>query len=121
MELGRVDILYKVATMSTHLAMPRIGHLQELFHMFGYLKANLKSKLAFDPDHPMVNKQLFKKHDWHDFYRGVKEAIPGDMPTTRGNATLTHCFVDADLAGNSVHRRSQTGILIFINRAPIIW
>ena len=26
-ELGRVDILYEVATMLTHLAMPRIGHL----------------------------------------------------------------------------------------------
>ena len=25
-----------------------------------------------------------------------------------------------DLAGNSVNRRSQTGILIFVNRAPII-
>ena len=33
----------------------------------------------------------------------------------------THCFVDADHAGNLVTRRSQTGILIFVNRAPIIW
>ena len=32
-ELGRVDIFYEVATMSTHLAMPRFGHLQELFHV----------------------------------------------------------------------------------------
>jgi len=32
-----------------------------------------------------------------------------------------HCFVDADLAGNTVTRRSQTGILIFVNRAPVIW
>ena len=43
------------------------------------------------------------------------------MPTPRGNNASTHFFVDADLAGNSVHRRSQTGILIFFNRAPIIW
>ena len=63
MELGRVDILYEVATMSTHLAMPRIGHLQELFHMFGYLKANQKRKLVFDPDHLMVNKRRFKRYD----------------------------------------------------------
>ena len=32
-----------------------------------------------------------------------------------------HCFVDADLAGNNVNRQSQMGILIFVNRAPIIW
>jgi hypothetical protein len=29
--------------------------------------------------------------------------------------------VDAKLAGNVVTRRSQTGILIFINRAPVVW
>ena len=32
----------------------------------------------------------------------------------------THFFVDANLAVNTVTRRSQTGILIFCNRAPII-
>ena len=31
------------------------------------------------------------------------------------------CFVDADHAGNRVTRRSHTGIIIFCNRAPIIW
>ena len=33
----------------------------------------------------------------------------------------THCFVDSDHAGDKVTRRSQTGILIFVNRAPILW
>jgi hypothetical protein len=34
----------------------------------------------------------------------------------------THCcFVNADHAGNLVTRRSQSGILLFVNRAPIIW
>ena len=32
-----------------------------------------------------------------------------------------HCFVNADHAGNLVTHCSQTGILIFVNRAPIIW
>ena len=43
------------------------------------------------------------------------------MLPPRGNAVRTHCFVDADLAGNTVTRQSQTGILIFVNRAPAIW
>ena len=42
------------------------------------------------------------------------------MPPPKGNGIATHCFEDADLAGNTVTRRSQTGILIFVNRAPII-
>ena len=43
------------------------------------------------------------------------------MLEARGNGISTHCFVDADLEGNTVTRRSQTGILIFCNRAPIMW
>jgi hypothetical protein len=31
------------------------------------------------------------------------------------------CFVDADHAGCRVTRHSHTGILIFVNRAPILW
>ncbi len=34
---------------------------------------------------------------------------------------MVSCFVDADHAGNQVTRHSHTGIIIFCNRAPIIW
>ena len=61
------------------------------------------------------------KCDWHDFYRGAKEPIPKDMPEACGNVVSTHCFVDADHAGNRITRRSQTGILLFVNRAPVVW
>ena len=107
--------------LSTHLALPRSGHLQQVYHMFGYLKAKPKRTLIFDPTHPDINESRFVKCDWHDFYRGAQESIPGDAPEPRGNVVTTHCFVDADHAGNRVTRRSQTGILIFVNRAPIIW
>ena len=30
-------------------------------------------------------------------------------------------YVDADLAGNFITRRSRTGYLIFLNKAPIYW
>ena len=33
----------------------------------------------------------------------------------------THCFVDANHAGDTGTRRSQTGILLFYNSVPIIW
>lgn len=33
----------------------------------------------------------------------------------------TTCFVDADHAGCRLTRRSHSGILIFVNRAPILW
>ena len=32
-----------------------------------------------------------------------------------------HCFVDASHASDKVTRRSQTGILIFLNKVPIVF
>ena len=107
--------------MSTHLALPQQGQLEQLYHIFGYLKANPKRNLFFDPQHPKVDERAFKEYDWYDFYRDAKERLPSDMPPPRGRLVSTHCFVDSDHAGDKVMRRSQTGILIFLNRAPIIW
>ena len=42
------------------------------------------------------------------------------MPKPCGNSVSTHCFVDENHAGNKVTFRSQTGMLIFVNKAPII-
>ena len=43
------------------------------------------------------------------------------MPAPRGQMVSTHCFVDSDHAANTVTRRSQTGLLLFVNRAPVTW
>jgi hypothetical protein len=120
-ELGRVDILLETSLMSTYLAMPRSGHLEHVYRIFGFLKLYPKRKLAFDPQHPKISERMFTRYDWQDFYRDVSEAIPDNMPTPRGNSMSTHCFVDASHGSDRVTRRSQSGILIFCNRAPIIW
>jgi hypothetical protein len=120
-ELGRLDILLEVSLMSSYLAAPREGHLEQVFHIFGYLKKVPKRRIAFDPDYPQIDESRFKKYDWSDFYRDAEEAIPPNAPEPFGKPVSLHCFVDANLAGNVVTRRSQTGILIFLNRAPVVW
>jgi len=119
-EIGRVDILLETSLLSSYLAAPRIGHLEAVFHIFGYLKHVPRRKLGFDPSHPYVDETRFHKFDWEDFYRGAEEAIPTNMPVPRGNPVSTTCFVDANHAGNKVTRRSQTGILLFLCKAPIM-
>ena len=120
-ELGRVDILLEASLMSAYMAMPREGHLQQLYRMFGYLKLYPKRKIAFDFQHPAISEKAFHKFDWYDFYRDATEAIPSDMPKPRGNPMSTHCFVDASHGSDRATRRSQTGILLFCNKAPTIW
>ena len=55
-ELGRLDILLETSLMSAHSTMPRLGHLEQLFHIFGYLKSGSRRKLAFDPTDPGVDE-----------------------------------------------------------------
>ena len=120
-ELGRVDILLEVSLLSTHLALPRVGHLQQVYHIFGYLKQSPRRRLFFDPEHPKISQDRFQRFDWVDFYRDAEEDIPHDAPEPRGKEVGIHCFVDASHASDKATRRSQTGVLIFVNKAPIIF
>jgi hypothetical protein len=120
-ELGRIDILVHVSALSRYLAAPREGHLQQVFHIFGYLKAHNKSTLVFDDTEPLFEPTRFRECDWGEFYPGACEGIPPNAPEGRGKVVTTTCFVDADHAGCRVTRRSHSGVVIFVNRAPIIW
>ena len=44
-DLKQVDILPETALMSNYLALPCRRHLEHIFHIFGYLKVNLKINL----------------------------------------------------------------------------
>eukprot|EP00978_Attheya_sp_CCMP212_P009366 scaffold22126_cov59-Attheya_sp.AAC.1 len=100
--------------------MPRKGHLDQVLHIFAYLKKYKSSKCVFDVSNPSFGDR-FKPVEWDEFYPDAKEDVPHNMPAPRGNEVTINCFVDADHAGNPVARRSHTGILIFLNRAPISW
>jgi hypothetical protein len=120
-ELGRIDIMVDVSLLSSYSMQPRMGHLDQVFHIFGYLKRNKRATIIFDEQRVNWDEASFEQHDWSDFYRDAKDEIPPNAPQPRGNAVQINCFVDADHAGNRITRRSQTGILIFLNRSPIIW
>jgi len=120
-ELGRVDIATEVSLLSSHLAYPREGHLEAALHIMGYLRLRHNSRLIFDPSYPKINKKLFPKYDWTEFYGDVEEAIPPDMPEPLGKDLDVRMMCDSDHAGEQRTRRSRTGFLIFCNMALIDW
>jgi hypothetical protein len=120
-ELGRIDIYVDVTLLSSYMAAPRIGHMEQVLHIFAYLKCHLQSNLVFDPNPVAWNESEFTEYDRTDFYKDAKEPIPSNAPEPRGNAVQMNVFVDADHASNRVNRRSHTGILIYLNSAPISW
>jgi len=103
--------------------MPRKGHLDAVWHVFAYLKRHDKSKMVFDSRSPAfsVKTNELPRPDWLDFYKDVKEQVPHDAPEPRGQAVELTAFVGSDHEGDTVTRRSRTGIFLFIQNAPIVW
>ena len=75
----------------------------------------------FDDSEPIFDDRAFHKCDWSEFYPEAEELLPPDMPEPLGKAVKMTCFVDADHAGCRETRRSHTGVIILVNKAPIIW
>jgi hypothetical protein len=120
-ELGRLDIYINVALLSSSLTAPRIGHLEAIYQIYGYLKAHDRSTMVFDDGYLNWCDSDFPEYDWTDFYNDAKEDLPPNAPAPRGMPVQINAFVDANHAGNKLTRRSQTGILLYLNKAPIIW
>ena len=99
--------------MSSHFALPRKGHLLQVFHIFAYLKRNHSSEMIFDPSDPVVNKSLFDRKDWTatEFGLSLKEKLHGKMPQSRGMVFVMQFYVDVYHTGDTVTRRSRTGFL----------
>ena len=120
--IGRFDINTAVMTMSGFCMAPRVGHLNRLKRIYGYL---LKMKHASirvgteDPDYSDLPENV---HDWtYSVYGKVEELLPIDAPEPLGNhVTLTH-YVDANLMHDIATGRSVTGILHLVNKTPIEW
>ena len=121
-ELGRIDINVEASLMASCMALPRQGHLDQLFHIFAYLKNKHNTEMVFDPSEPDIDYKLFEKQDWRDtVYGESKEQLPPNMPQPRGQGFKLVTYVDSDHAGDSVTRRSRTGFIVYLNSSPIYW
>ena len=123
-ELGRVDINIEASMLSSYLAMPREGHMQELLHVFVDLKKHMNTDMVFDPSDPEIDMNSFQRQDWsYSIYSSpgeeLKEALPPNMPKPLGHGFNICCFVDDDHAGESLKIRSRTGFIVMLNNAPI--
>jgi hypothetical protein len=120
-ELGRIDIYINVVILSTFLASPREGYLEAVYAIYGYLKSHNHSNMVFDPSYVHLKSEDFQVYNWEDFYKDTLEDIPTNAPPPRRHPVQINMFVDANHAGNKLNHHSQTGVLIYLNRAPIMW
>jgi hypothetical protein len=123
-ELGRVDICLEVSMLSSHLALPRRGHMDQVLHIFAYLKVHHNAEIVLDPSDPVIDENAFAICDWTSSDLGHvqgKEELPGNQPEPRGLGFTIRSKVDADHASDAVTRHSRTGFLVWINCALVYW
>ena len=87
-ELGRIDICLETSILSSQLALPCKGHLEQVFHMFAHLKKYHNAELVFDPTVPEIDMAKFEERDWSSSEFGHiqgQEVLPSTMPESRGS------------------------------------
>ena len=107
-----------------HLALPREGHLEQVFHIFAYLKKFHNAELVYDPTEPDIDPSQFDIKDWASSEFGHlegKEEMPPKQPEPRGIGFTIVAKVDADHASDSVSRRSRSGFFVWLNSALVHW
>ena len=121
-ELNRIDIATEVSMMASMMDMPRIGHLEQLYHIFGYLKIHHNAELVFDPSVCNLDISVFDEHNWsHTPYSPSREGRPPNLPISNGLGFTISSNVDSDHAGDLVNRISRTGFLVYLNSSPVYW
>jgi hypothetical protein len=92
----------EVALLSQPLALPRVGHLEAVYHIFSYLNKHPTSSTIFYSSSPIPGLPTESKPDWTPFYENAEELMHQNMPKPLGNPVSIFVFVGANPAGNVV-------------------
>jgi hypothetical protein len=113
--------IVETGKLSRYCVSPHLGHLEQVLHIFAYLKRFSLCSMVVTWHERTIDESKFKVCDWTSHYPGAKEAILTNKLEPRGLTVVTRCYIDADHAGCLATRQLHTGVLIFVNEAPIIW
>ena len=120
--LGRFDIATAVMTLSSFRVAPRVGHLDRLKRICGYLCKFRHACIRIRTEEPDYSDLPKKEYDWaRSVYGSVRERVPRDRPTPKGKYVTTTTYKDANLYHDLSTGRAVTGVLHFVNQTPIDW
>lgn len=66
-ELGSIDIMVAVSILSSPLMAPKVGHLEQDFHLFSYFNIHNNSRLIFATMFHNIDDAHFTDSDWTQF------------------------------------------------------
>ena len=123
--LCRLDIAHAQMSLGRFRAAPRVGHLDRLKRLIGYLRKRSGGAICFRtkiPDHESVFGTDRMEYDWMEtVYGKPEEELDPRFPPAKGKLVRITSFVDANLMHDVVTGRSASGILEMLNQTPIDW
>ena len=79
-EMGRVDVCLEVSMMSSHLELPREGHLEQVLHIFASLKKYHNTELVMIQVTMLWMKMILREGTGHHqslaMWKGKKSFLP---------------------------------------------
>ena len=113
--LGRYDIVAHVMSMSRFRLAPKIGHLERMKRLYGYLSKTKHFVIRYrtkEPDYSHLPKQ---EYEWtRTVYGNAKQEIPKDVAKPFGKRVITTTFLDTNLHV-IVTGKSVKSVLHFVN------
>ena len=107
--LGRYDILAQVVSISRFRLAPKIGHLERMKRIYGYLARTKHNAIRYRTKEPDYSHLPELSYEWtRTVYGNVKEEIPKDIPEPLGSRVITTTFLNANLLHDIVTGKSVT-------------
>ena len=120
--LGRLDVTTAIMTMSSFRSCPRIGHLERVKRIYGYLSKMRHATIRVRTQEPDYSDIPDRMYDWAtSIYGDVKEVLADNLPSPLGKPVVLTTYVDANLYHDMVTGRSVSGILHLVNQTPFEW
>ena len=119
--LRRFNVLTTVMMMSRFRVCPRLGHLDHLKRMYGYLRKYKHGAIRICIEIPDMSEYPDVEYAWmYSVYGDVQEFIPDDAPTPLGKEVITIAYEDANLYHDMTTGSLQQGSCTLSMACPLI-
>ena len=118
--IGRFDISSAIMSMSSFCAMPRVGQLDRLKRIVGYLCKSKHYRTRFRPGEPDYTMIQDATESWdYTVHKDTNEIVLDDDPPPKGKRVTIISCLDANLMRDMLSGKPCTGIFHLFNGTPI--
>jgi hypothetical protein len=130
-QVSRPDISFAVGVLSRHSATPGDVHMKAARDLVSYLYSTRNLAIQYTRSSEDSGPKVFENADCPDdnissrkkqsepTVRTIEERLVPSIPAPHPNHPDT--YVDADLGGDKITRKSTSGMVVIMNGGPIDW